>query len=105
MHVAHEILAEGDEEQDAQDTTQQGADEYLQEGHGDLFWIRLLKDVEGREGEDGTCHNHATAGAYGLDDDILTKGILTFGSTGDSYSDDGNRNGGLEHLTYLKAEV
>ena len=105
MHVAHEILAEWDEEEDAQDTTQQRADEYLQEGHGDLSWIRFLKDVEGWEGEDGTCHDHATAGANGLDDDILTKGILTLCSTGNTYCDDGNRNGGLEHLAHFKAEV
>ena len=40
-----------------------------------------------------------------MDDDILTKGILTLGSTGYTYGDDGNRNSGLEHLTHFKAEV
>ena len=54
----HEIFAEGDEEQDAQDAAEQRGDEHLPEVNFDLVAF-ALQDVEGRQSEDGTGH-HAT---------------------------------------------
>ena len=73
VHVADEILAERDEEEDAQDAAQQGADEHLGKGHGHLGRITLLQDVKCGQGEDGTRHDDARRGADGLDDDILAQ--------------------------------
>lgn len=58
MLVFYEIFTEGNQEQDAQHTTQQGADEHLHEVDRH-FRIFFLQDVEGRQGKDGTCHDDA----------------------------------------------
>lgn len=56
MLVFYEIFTEGNQEQDAQHTTQQGADEHLHEVDRH-FRIFFLQDVEGRQGKDGTRHD------------------------------------------------
>ena len=61
-----------------------------------------MQDVERREREDGSCHNAATAGTDGLDDDILAQCVLALEGTGESDTNDGDRYGGLEHLADLQ---
>ena len=63
------------------------------------------EDVDGRKGEDRTCHDHAAAGPDALDYDVLPEGILALESSGDAYGEDGDGDGRLEHLAHLEAEV
>ena len=59
MHVAHKVFTERNEEEDANDATQERCQEDFEEADADLGIGELrVKDVEGREGEDGTSHNH-----------------------------------------------
>ena len=104
MHVLHEIFTEGDEEEYAQHTSQQGAEENLEEVDGD-FRILGLEDIEGWEGEDGSRHNHARAGTDRLDDDILAKGVFLAERSREADGDDGDGYGGLKHLAHFQAEV
>ncbi len=75
MHVLDKILAEGYEEQNSEHAAEERAEEYLDEIHGD-FGVGGLENIEGRKGEDGTCHNHTRAGTYALYDYVLANGIL-----------------------------
>gem|GEM_PF-3989769 len=75
VHVRDKILAEGNQEQDAQHAAQQGADKDLDEVDCHVG-VLGLQDVQGRQGEDGSGHDYARAGANGLDNDILPQGIL-----------------------------
>ena len=81
VHVAHEIFAEGDKEENAQHASQQGADEDLCKGDGDFFRIGFLKDIKRRKGEDGTCHDDARTGTNRLDNDVFAQCVLAFGGT------------------------
>ena len=74
VHVADEILAEGYHEQDAEDAAECRCYEYLQERsrEGRVVEFRL-KDVDGRQGEDGTCDDRTGAGSDALDDDIFAQ--------------------------------
>ena len=73
-----EIFPEWNQEEDAQYTTQQGADEHLHEVDGH-FRIFFLKNVKGRQGKDGSRYNHARAGTDGLDDDVFSQGAFPLG--------------------------
>ena len=107
MHLLDEVFPEGDEEEDADDAAQEGGQEHLEEGGGHLRVVGIfrLKDVDGGEGEDGSCHDGARTGTDALDDDILAQGVLALGGGGGSHGDDGDGDGGLEHLAYLQSEV
>ncbi len=104
MHVAHEILAEGDEEQNAEDAAQSRGEKHLEE-RGCHLGIFGLQDVDGRQREDGSGHNGARAGSDALDDDILTQRVVTPGCCRHTHGYNGYWDGGLEHLTHLEAEV
>ena len=104
MLIAHEILAEWNEEKDAQYTTQQRADEHLHEVYGH-FRIFVLQDVESRKGEDCACHNHTRASSDGLDNHVFSQGTLALRCTRYAHRNDGNRNGSFEHLTNLQTQV
>ena len=99
VHLLHEILAERNQEQDAQYAAQQGTEEHLPE-------IDLHpEDVDGREGEDGTRHDGAGAAADGLDDDVLGESVFLLEGAREAHGDDGDRDRRLEHLPDLEAEV
>ena len=99
MHILYEILAEGYEEEDSEETAEQRTEEHLPE-------IDLqAKDVDGRKGEDGAGHDHAGAGSDALDDDVLAEASLLAERAGDADREDGDGDGCLEHLAYLKSEV
>ena len=69
-----EVFAEGDEQQNAQDSSDEGTEEYL--GEIDCqFRVFVLQDVQGRESENSSSNNNPGAGSDGLDDDILPQGI------------------------------
>ena len=104
VHVADEVFAERDEEQDADDTAQQRADEHLHERDSHLG-ILSLQDIDGRQGEDGTSHDDARAGTYRLDDDVLAQRVLSLRGRRHTHGDDGDGNGSLEHLAHLQSQV
>ncbi len=106
MHVAHKVFTERNEEEDANDATQERCQEDFEEADADLGIGELrVKDVEGREGEDGTSHNHARAGTDGLDDDIFAKRILALGGRSKTDGDDGDGDSCLKDLSDLEAEI
>ncbi len=98
VHVAHEVLAERNEEQDSQDSSQGRSHEYLHKRSGHLG-ILSLQDVDGWQGEDGSRHHGTRTGSDTLDDDILAQGLVALGGCAHAYGDDGDRDGCLEHLT------
>ena len=104
MLFLDEVLAEGDEEQDAQDAAEERGDEHLPEVDFDLVAL-ALQDVEGRQGEDGARHHTARAAADALDDDVLRQRVVLARQSREAYGDDGDRDGGLKHLSDLQAEV
>ena len=104
MHVLHKVFAEGDEEQDAQCAAQQRGQEHLHEVDGE-FGILVLQNVEGGQGEDGTGHNHAGAGADALNNHVLAERVLAVGGTAQPHGNDGDGNGCFEHLAYFESEV
>ena len=63
MHVANEIFAERNQEQDTQYTTQQGTDKYLHKGDGH-FGILSLKNIEGGEGKDSSGNDYTGTSPY-----------------------------------------
>ena len=75
VHLFDEILAERDQEQNTEDTSQQRAEEYLQKIDRQLR-MRLLQDVQSRQGKDGSGYDHARTGADRLDDDVLPQGFF-----------------------------
>ncbi len=104
MHVLYEILAERNEEQDAEHTTEQRAEEHLEEADCDVG-IAGLQDIKRRQCEYGTGHNYTRACADALYYHILPECV--FLSEGSAQSDryDGYGDSGLEHLSHLKAKI
>ena len=108
VHVRDEVFAERYQEEDAEEAAKQRRHENLEEIDLDLracHGVSLLDNVDSRQGEDGTRHNHAGAGANGLDDHVFRQRALAFGDSGDTHGDDGNRDGRLEHLTEAQAGI
>ena len=99
MAKSHEILAEGDEEEYSQHTTEQTAEEHLHEAHIES------KNVDCRQGENGAGYDHAATGADALDYHVLTQCVLLAEGSADTYRQDGDWDGGLEHLANLEAQV
>ena len=99
VHLLHEVLAERDQEQDAQHAAQQRAADHFPEIH------LHAQDVDGGQGEDGAGHNGSAAAADALDDDILRETLLQAQGAGQTHGDDGDGDGCLEHLAHLEAEV
>ncbi len=94
-----EVFPERDQEQDAQHAAEQRAEEHLHEIHVQS------EDVDGRQGEHRAGHDDARAGADALDDDVLAQRAFLFGGTGEADRQDGDRNGCLEHLAHLQAQI
>ena len=106
MLLLHEILAEGDEEEDADEAAEEAGEEDLEEADGDVGIGEFgVEDVECGKGEDGSCDNHAGACSDGLYHDVLSKRVLALGGARQSNGDDGDGDGGFEHLAYLQTEV
>ena len=105
MHLLDKVFAEGDKEENANDTTKQGREEYLDErgGHLGVIGIFGLKDVDGWQCEDGSGNYCTRTGSDALDNHILAQGILPPGGCRGSHGNNGYRNGGLKHLTYLQS--
>ena len=99
VHLAHEILAEGDEEEYAQHASEQAAEEHLHEAYVQP------EDIDCRQGEDGSGHDYAAAGSYALDNHVLPQGVLLAQRSADAHRQDGNRDGRFEHLANLEAQV
>ena len=99
VHVLDEILAEGDEEEDAQHAAEGRGKEYLEETGLEV------EHVDGGQNEDGSRHDSARAGTDALDDDILAHGVPAMGGLLQTYGNDGDRDGGLKHLTHLQAQI
>ena len=99
VHLLHKVLAEGNEQHNTQQATQQRGEENLIE-------LGLqAENVECRQGEDGTCHNHTTRCTNALDDDVLTEHILLACHGAHAHGDDGDGDGGLKDLAHLQSEV
>ena len=105
VHVAHEIFAEGDKEENTQHTSQQGTDKDLCKGDGDFFRIGFLENIECRKGEDGTCHDDARAGTDRLDNDVFAQCVFAFGGTRYADGNDGDGDGGFEYLSHLQPQI
>ena len=99
MLLLDEILPERNQEQDAQNAAEQRAEEHLHEVHVQA------QDIDGRQGEHRAGHDDARAGADALDNDVLAQRALLFGGAGEADRQDGDRNGGLEHLAHFQAQV
>ena len=104
MHVAYEVLAERNEEQDSQHASQGRSHENLHK-RSSHFRIFSLQDVDGWQGEDGSCHHGTRAGSDALDDDVLAQCLAALGGGAYAHGDDGDRDGCLEHLTHLQAQI
>ena len=104
VHLAHEVLAERNEEQDADDAAQERRDEDFHERSTHLR-ILCLQDVDGRQREDGASHHSTRAGTYRLDDDVLAQGLRALGGCRHAHSDDGDGDGSLKHLAHLQSEI
>ena len=104
MHVAYEVFPERNKEENAYDTSKQRGNKDIKE-RGRHLWILGLKDVNGRQSEDGSCNHSTGTGSDTLYNDILAHRIFPFCGSGHAYSDNGNRNGGLKHLAYSQTEV
>ena len=102
MHVFHEILAERDEEKDAQDSSQHGGDEHFHEVHRH-FRIFVLQDIEGGQGEYGSGHNHTGTCPDALDDDVLAQCPFPVGGSRHAYRDNRDGDGRFEHLSYFQS--
>ena len=76
----------------------------MHEVDGDV-WVLGLEDVKRWQCEDGTCYNHTRRCADGLDNNILANGILALHGRGETYCDDGDRDGCFEDLTDFEAEI
>ncbi len=104
MHILHEIFTERNEKQDSQYTAKQRTQENLEKANGD-FRIFGLQDIKRRKGENRPGNNHAGTCPDRLDNHILTKGVLFAKGTRKPHGDNGDGDGGLEHLPYLKTEI
>ena len=75
MHVAHKVLAERYEEQDAQDSSEGRSQEDLHKRSGHLG-ILGLQNIDGWQGEDGSRHHGTRTGSDTLYDDILAISLV-----------------------------
>ena len=97
MHLLYEILTERDEEKDAEESTESGAEEHLPE-------IDFkAENIDGRQCKDRSRNYDARAGSDALDNHILAKATLLAQCSCHTHSNDGNRYGSFEDLTYLKS--
>ena len=96
VHVLHEILAEGDEEKDAQHAAKGRSQEDLKETG------LQVEHIDGRQHKDGTGNNSSRTGADALDDHVLAHGILAVGGLLQAYGNDGNGDGSLKNLTHFQ---
>ena len=62
-------------------------------------------DVKCRKCKDGTGYNDARAGSNGLDNHVFAQSAFAFGSSGYTYGNDGDRNGGFKYLTYFQPQI
>ena len=99
VHILHEILAERNEEEYAEESAQKRAEEHLPEIH--------LKSeyVDCRKCEYRTSDNYARAGTYALDNDVLGKSVLFAERAGDADRKYGDRYGRLKDLSDLEPEI
>ena len=104
VHVLHEVFAERNHEQDAEDAAEQRRHEHLDERDAHLR-ILCLQDVDGGQREDGSGYDGARAGTDALDDYVLAQRVLALGECRCAYGDDGDRDGCLEHLAHLQSEI
>ena len=99
VHVLDKIFAERYQEQDAENAAERRSDKHFEE-------VGLqIEHINGRQHKDGTSHHRSRARADALDDDILAQGILALGGRRHTDGYNGDRDGGLEHLSYLEAKV
>ena len=99
VHLLYEILPERNQEEDSQHASEQGGEEHLHETDLDA------EDVDGRQCEDCARHHGSRAASDGLDDDILAQAALLSESSCQAGCNDGDRNGRLEYLADLEAEI
>ena len=104
MHVAHKVLAERYEEQDAQDSSEGRSQEYLHKRSGHLG-ILGLQNIDGWQGEDGSRHHGTRTGSDTLYDHILTQGLVALGGCTHTYGNNSDRDSSLEHLSYLQSKI
>ena len=99
MHVAHEVAAQRNEEEDAEAS----AGEADEDG---LHRMRIeIEDVERGKGEDGA-GDHATRGAADAgDDDVLKQAGAAAVGAGQADGQDGDRDRRFHHLADLQAGV
>ena len=64
-----------------------------------------MEDINGRQGEDSTSHHSTRTGTYRLNDHILAQRLATLSGCRYTHSDDGDRDGCLEHLAYLQTKI
>ena len=105
MHVGNEIFAERDKHQHAEHTAKHRTEEYFNETYRNGVAILGLKDVERREGEDGSCHHNSRRGADRLDYHVLSEGVFLLQRARHSDCDDCNRNCRLKHLPHFQSEI
>ena len=104
MHVAHKVLAERYEEQDAQDSSEGRSQEYLHKRSGHLG-ILGLQNIDGWQGEDGSRHHGTRTGSDTLYDHILAQGLVALGGCAHTYGNNSDRDSSLEHLSYLQSKI
>ena len=102
MFLFNEIFAERYEEQDAQYATQQRTDEHLHEVNRH-FGIFLLKNIKGGQGKDGSRYDNSRTSSDGLNHYVFAQCAFALGGARYAYRDDGDRDGGFEHLSYLQS--
>ena len=104
VHIAYEVLAERNQKQNSQHASQGRSHENLHK-RSCHFRIFSLQDVDGWQGEDGSCHHGTRAGSDALDDDVLAQRLASLGGSTYAHGDDGDWDGCLEYLTHLQAQI
>ena len=104
MHVADKVLAERNHKQYTQNAAKQRAHEDAHERCTHLG-VLGLKDIQRRQGEDGTRHHTARTGTNALDNHVLTQGTATLGHGAHANGDDGDRYGSLKYLTDFQSKI
>ena len=99
VHVLDEILAERNQEQNTQDTTEGRGDEDPEEVG------MQVEHVDGRHDEDAACHDSARASSDTLDDDVLAESVLALCRRGKADCDDSDGDSGLEDLAHLQSQI
>ena len=98
MHLLDEVLAERNQQYDAQQSAEKRREEDLPECGVEP------EDVERRKGEDRSCDDDARRRADGLDDDILPEHVLLAQHVAHAYGNDGDGYRRLEDLPDFQAE-